>query len=220
MSQPFPGTMMTASYLMMILLSAFFIHFFRVNKLRNLVKTNKFFDSLLILILILAPITPLFVHASKVQFTNQNYFDSKKTSDIVINSLLKEDRLIITTPQLIPPFTTYINDTITGNHSDKFYWLFPGGQTEKPPVKLESLFKKQLESVIQSSQNNSIWGLSKESIVFTSGKVICFTLRGQLASIKLYNIKTIHEDRDNIFLRPENFSVHNITGSCSEKITL
>ena len=109
---------------------------------------------------------------------------------------------------------------ISGNYNDKFYWLFPGGQTEKPPPKLEYLFKRQLESVIQSSQSNSIWGLSKESIVFTSGKVICFTLRGQLASIKLYNVKRVHEDRDNIFLRPENFSVHDITGNCSEEITL
>ena len=220
MSQPFPGPMMSASYFMMILLSAFFIHFFEVNKLVKLPKTNKFFYSSLILILIAAPITPLIVHVSKVQLTNQNYFDSKKTLDIIINNLSKEDKLIITTPQLIPPFTAYINDKVTGKHSDKFYWLFPGGQTEKPAKKLESLFKKQLESVIQSSQNNSIWGLSKKSIISTSGSVICFTLRGQLASIKLYNVNKIHEDRDNIFLRPESFSAHNIKGNCSKNITL
>jgi len=220
MTQPFPGPMMTASYLMMILLSAFLIHFFKVNQITKIVKKNMFFNYLLLFILILAPITPLFVHASKVQLTNKNYFDSKKTSDIVIDSLFKEDTLIITTPQLIPSFTTYINDTVTGNYSDKFYWLFPGGQTEKPRAKLEYLFKRQLESVIQSSQSNSIWGLSKESIVFTSGKVICFTLRGQLASVKLYNVKKVHEDRDNIFLRPESFSAHDINGNCTEEITL
>ena len=220
MTQPFPGPMMIASYLMMILLSAFLIHFFRVNQLTKLVIKNKLFNYLLLFILIIAPITPVFVHASKVQITNENYFDSKKTSEIVIDSLLKEEMLIITTPQLIPTFTTYINDTVKGNYNDKFNWLFPGGQTEKPPSKLESLYKRQLESVIQSSQSNSIWGLSKESIVFVSGKEICFTLRGQLASIKLYNVKRVHEDRDNIFLRPENFSAHEITSNCSEEITL
>ena len=220
MTQPFPGPMMTASYLMMILLSVFLINFLKVNKQKKLARHNRIFSSFLIILLCLVPITPLFVHASKVHLTNQNYFDSKKTSDIVINSLLKEDKLIITTPQLIPPFTSYIYETITKDKRDDFYWLFPGGQTEKPPFQIESLFKNQLESVLELPQNKSIWGLSKESIVFTSEKSVCFTLRGQLASIKLYNIKKIHEDRDNIFYRPEYFSVYKIIGNCSEEIIL
>ena len=90
----------------------------------------------------------------------------------------------------------------------------------KPPLQIESLFKNQLRKVHDFPQNKSIWGLSKESIVFTSEKSVCFTLRGQLASIKLYNIKKIHEDRDNIFYRPEYFSVYEIIGNCSEEIIL
>ena len=218
MTQPVPGPMMTASYLMMILLSVFLINFLKVNKQKKLATNNWFFNSFLITLLCLAPIAPVFVHTSKVQLTNQNYFDSKKTLDIVINSLLKEDKLIITTPQLIPPFTSYIYETIIQDKRDNFYWLFPGGQTEKPPLQIESLFKNQLRKVHDFPQNKSIWGVSKESIVFISEKSVCFTLRGQLASIKLYNIKKIHEDRDNIFFRPEYFSVYKIVGNCSEEI--
>ena len=147
---------------------------------------------------------PIFTHLIKVNLSDKKYFNSQNTNSVISNNL-NNTKLIITTPQLIPTFASIINKNIK-EKNDSFYWIFPGGQRQKPFPKMIKLFSKDIDNILKFNfKNQTIWGISKHDISYYNSNDVCIKIRGNLFAIFLHDVLMIYEDRDNIFFKPSSF---------------
>ena len=201
----YPPTILVFTFFLTI-----FLTFFLVKKLdrkniniqisyKNFIFT--FFTTGLMLVFTLLPI---FTHLIKVNLSDKKYFNSQNTNSVVSNNL-NNTKLIITTPQLIPTFASIINKNIK-EKNDSFYWIFPGGQRQKPFPKMKKLFSKDIDNILKFNfKNQTIWGISKRDISYYNSNDVCIKIRGNLFAIFLHDVLMIYEDRDNIFFKPSSF---------------
>ncbi len=215
----YPPTLLIFSFCMMVFLNFFLVKL--ISKKKFILKENistTIISFLFAILFLCSPIIPIITHVLKVKITTNNYYDIQKTN-YVISPLLKKNKLIITTPQLLPPFTSHINLNIKEKKVDSFFWLFPGGQFQEPHTELKVLYQKQLNRVVEMNlDNKSLWGVSKRQLIYLKSGDVCIKLRGNFSTIRLQNPKKIFEDRDNVFFKPITFKSYTNIYECKFKL--
>ena len=202
---PYPPYYLTISFVLAFVISASFsdkiiLFVKRINK-------NNFsflLSTFLISLIVASPLVPSASHLLKVQATEGEYYDLKRTSSVILDG--KDiDTLIVTTGQLLPPFIEKINLQLSDINLSYLYWLFP--IADVPGKDFRELFDKEMDKVMTlEHQQNTIWGSLKRGLIYSLDKNnVCLSLKGTNDYIKLLNIYIEFEDRDNIFFRPKQY---------------
>ena len=202
---PYPPYYLTISFVLAFVISASFsdkiiLFVKRINK-------NNFsflLSTFLISLIAASPLVPSASHLLKVQATEGEYYDLKRTSSVILDG--KDiDTLIVTTGQLLPPFIEKINLQLSDINLSYLYWLFP--IADVPGKDFRELFNKEMDKVMTlEHQQNTIWGSLKRGLIYSLDKNnVCLSLKGTNDYIKLLNIYIEFEDRDNIFFRPKQY---------------
>ena len=216
---PYPPYYLTISFVLAFVTSAFLsnrIHLFakRING-----KSIEILLSVSLITLVAAsPLAPAVSHLLKVQTTEGEYYDLKRTSSVILDGK-GTDTLIITTGQLLPPFIEKINLQLSDINSSHLYWLFP--IADVPGKDFRELFDKEMaEVMVLKDQPNTVWGSLKKGLNYSSdGNSVCLSLKGAKDYIKLSEILIEFEDRDNIFFRPKQYFHYSNLDECISSLS-
>ena len=176
------------------------------------------FSVSLIALVALSPLVPAITHLLKVQATEGDYYDLKRTTSVMLNEK-NTDTLIITTGQLLPPFIERINLQLSDVNSNYLYWFFP--TADIPGKDFRKLFDKEItEVMVLKDQSKTVWGILKKGLNYSSdGNSVCLSLKGGKNYIKLLEIVIEFEDRDNIFFRPKQYFHYSSLDECISSLS-
>ena len=216
---PYPPYYLSISFVLAFVISAFLNNRILLFAKRvNGTRVSFLLSVSLVALVAASPLVPSVSHLLKVQATEGEYYDIKRTSSVVLNAK-ETETLIITTGQLLPPFIEKINLQLSDINSNHLYWLYP--IADVPGKDFRELFDKEMaEVMVLKDQPNTVWGSLKKGLNYSSdGKSVCLSLKGAKDYIKLLEILIEFEDRDNIFFRPKQYFHYSSLDECISSLS-
>ena len=200
--QPFRPYYLLVSFLSVISISFFItkhLSLFNYVKSTSLEENSRssYAKSFLFIPLILLPLTFPISHTAKISLSNEAYDNHHNTINVLEKYLIEDRHFFITSAQLLPIFTSSIVLDFRSNMR-KIHWYFPAA--DSPDQRFKKLFQDDINTDYQL-MSNAIWGGLSRTLTFNdSNSIACFTLKGGIFVINIYNPVTIFKDRNNIFL--------------------
>ena len=143
---PYPPYYLSISFVLAFVISAFLNNRILLFAKRvNGTRVSFLLSVSLVALVAASPLVPSVSHLLKVQATEGEYYDIKRTSSVVLNAK-ETETLIITTGQLLPPFIEKINLQLSDINSNHLYWLYP--IADVPGKDFRELFDKEMAEVM------------------------------------------------------------------------